>query len=66
MQQYWTYALNNKMVRLANWSKGYKTLFMLVSTEHEISIAHKTKIWKNEEISCSKSLKCCIYRANKC
>ena len=25
MQQYWTYALNNKMVRLENWSHGYKS-----------------------------------------
>ena len=26
------------------WSRSYKTLFMLNSTEHEISTAHKTKI----------------------
>ena len=37
--------------------------FMLNSTEHKISSAHKTKIWTNKEISCFKSLTCCIYHA---
>ena len=35
-------------------------------TEHEISTAYKTKIPTNEEVSCSKSHRCCIYHANKC
>ena len=48
--------------------RGYKTFFMLNSTEHEISIAHKTKIHvpTNVEVSCFKSLRCCINHANKC
>ena len=41
------------------WPQGYKTCFMLNSTEHEISTAHK-------EVSGFKSLRCCIYHANKC
>ena len=34
------------------WPRGYKTLFMLNLTEHEISTAHKTKMPTNEEGSC--------------
>ena len=42
-------------------------IFMLNSTEHEIStVQKKTKIPTNEEISCVKSLSCCIYHADKC
>ena len=40
--------------------------FMLNSTEHEISTAHKAKILTNKEVSCFMSLRCCIYHANKC
>ena len=28
---------------LVIWPRGYKTFFMLISTEHEISTAHKNK-----------------------
>ena len=31
---------------------GTRVFFMLNSTEHEISNAHKTKIQTNEEVSC--------------
>ena len=48
------------------WPQGYKTFFRLNSTEHEISTAHKTKIQTNEEVSCLRSIRCCIYHANKC
>ena len=44
---------------------GYKTFFMLNSTEHEISTAHKAKIPTNKEVSCFKS-RCYVYHANKC
>ena len=44
--------------------EGYKKI-MLNSTEHEISTAHKIKIPTNEEVSSFKSLRCCIYPANK-
>ena len=47
-------------------SKVIKVVFMLNSTEYEISTAHKSKIPTNEEVSCFKSLRCCIYHANKC
>ena len=40
---------------------GYKTFFMLNSTEHKISIAHKTKMLK-KDISCFQTLGCCIYQ----
>ena len=44
-----------------------KLFFMLNSTDHEISAAHKkTKILTNEEVFCFKSLRCCIYHAHKC
>ena len=36
------------------------------SSEHEITSAHKTKIPTNKEVSYFKSLRCCIYHANKC
>ena len=45
------------------WPQGYKNIFMLNSTEHEISTAHKTKMPTNEDVSCFKSLRC-IYHAN--
>ena len=48
-----------------SWPRGYKTFLMLNSTEHEISSAHKTKIPTKKEVSCFKSLRCCIYHANK-
>ena len=44
---------------------GYQTFFMLNSTEHEISTAHK-RIPKSEDVSCFKSLRCGIYHAYKC
>ena len=46
--------------------QGYKMFFMLNSTEHEISTALKTKLPTNKEVSSFKSLRCCIYHANKC
>ena len=35
-----------------------------LSTKFQLLI--KTKILTNEEVSCFKSLRCCIYHANKC
>ena len=49
---------------LETWPRGYKTFSC--STEHKISTAHKTKIRTNKEVSCFKSLGCCIYHVNKC
>ena len=46
-------------------SEVIKVFFMLNSTELEISTAHKHSN-TDKEISCSKSLSCCIYYANKC
>ena len=37
--------------------RGYKTFFMLNSTKHEISTAHKTKIPAKEGVTCFKSLR---------
>ena len=39
--------------------------FMLNSTEHAISTAHKTKIPTNNEVSCFRYLRCFIYHAHK-
>ena len=39
------------MVHCKTRPRGYKTFFMLNSTEHEISTAHKTKIPTNAEVS---------------
>ena len=52
--------INNPSSWLETWPRGYKTFFMLNSTEHEISTVHKTKIPTN------KSIIGCIYHANKC
>ena len=46
--------------------KVNKTLFMLSSTEHEISTDQKNENAKNKDISCFQTLKCCVYPANKC
>ena len=35
-----------------------------LSTKFQLLI--KTKILTNQEVSCFKSLRCCIYHANKC
>ena len=43
-----------------------KLFFMLNSTVNEFLTAHKTKIQTAEDVSCFKSLRCCIYHANKC
>ena len=35
-------------------------------TEHKFLTIHKINILTNEEVSCFKSLICCIHHANKC
>ena len=47
-------------------SRGYKTFFMLNSMSVKSRLLIKTKIPANKEVSCFKSLRCCIYHANKC
>ena len=47
-------------------SRGYKTVFMLNITEHEFQLLIKTKILTNKEVYYFKSLRRCIYHANKC
>ena len=37
---------------------GYKTCFMLNSTEHGISIVHKSKMLKNKDFSSFQTLRC--------
>ena len=44
----------------------YKSLFILNSTEHDISSAHENYIPTNKEVSCFKPLRCYIYHASKC
>ena len=45
--------------------QGYKKKFHAqLSTKFQLLI--KIKIQKSEDVSCFKSLECCIYHANKC
>ena len=46
--------------------RGYNTFFMLNSTGMKFQLLIETKIPTNEEVSSFKSLRCCIYHANKC
>ena len=55
-----------KRTAFKTWPLGYNFFFMLNSTEHEVSSAHKTIIPTNVEVSCFKSLRCCFYPAHKC
>ena len=45
--------------------RGYKTFFMLNSTDRDILLLIKAKLLTNKEVSWFKSLGCCIYHANK-
>ena len=45
-----------ELYKILNLVPRLKTFFMLNSTEHEISTAHKTKIPTNEEVSSAFSL----------
>ena len=38
--------LNKVRLLYVIWTRGYKTIFVLNSNEHEISTAHKTKMLK--------------------
>ena len=47
--------------------RGYKNLFLCstqLSTKFQLLI--KIKLLTNKEVSCFKSLRCCIYPANNC
>ena len=46
--------------------RGYKTFSCAVQMNTKFQLLIKTKIPTNEEVSCFKSLRCCIYHANKC
>ena len=45
--------------------RGYKTFFMLILTENQISTSHKNKMLKNKDFSFFQTLRCCIHYANK-
>ena len=47
------------------WARGYKTFFCSTQLSTKFQLLIKTKIPTNEEVSCFKSLTCCIYHANK-
>ena len=53
---------------LVSWDAWFRVYFfscsIQLSTKFQLLI--KTKIQTNEEVSCFKSLGCCIYHANKC
>ena len=46
--------------------RSYKTFFVLNSTETKFQLLIKDNILTNKEVSCFKSLRCCINHANKC
>ena len=43
-----------------------KLFSCLTQLSKKFQMLMKTKIPTNEEVSCYKSLRCCIYHANKC
>ena len=48
------------------WPRGYKTYSCSTQLSTKFQLLIKTEIPTNEEISCFKSVRCCIHRANKC
>ena len=56
----------SKIYQITSGPEVIKFFFILNSTEHEISTAYKTRIQTNKEVSCFKSLRCCILPAHKC
>ena len=46
--------------------RGYKTFSCSTELRMKFQLLIKTKILTNKEVSCFKSLRCCIYHANKC
>ena len=53
-------------VTLVNRPLGYTTFSCSAQLSTSFQLIIKTKIPTNEEIFCFKSLRCCIYHANKC
>ena len=47
-------------------SRGYETFFVLNQLSTKFQLHIKTKIQTNEAVIYFKSLRCCIYHANKC
>ena len=47
-------------------ARGYKLLSCSTQLSTKNQLLIKTKTPTNEEVSCFKSLRCCIYHANKC
>ena len=52
--------------RVNDYTRGYKTFFMLNSAEQEIQLLVKTKMLQIKDFSFFRTLKCYIYPANKC
>ena len=46
--------------------RGYKKMSCSTQLSTKFQLLIKTKIPKSKEVSCFKSLRCCIYHANKC
>ena len=46
--------------------RGYKAFSMLKSIEHETQLPIKSKMVKNKDCSCFRTLRCCMYPAHKC
>ena len=62
-----THLFHDVVLKYVFRPRGYKSFFMLNSTGHEISTAYKTKkLKKNDDVSCFKSIRCCINHAFVC
>ena len=53
-------------VGLLFWPRGYKLFSCSTQLSTKFQLLIKTKIPTNEEVSCFKFLRCCVYHANKC
>ena len=48
------------------WPRDYKNISCSTQLSTKLQLLIKTKLSTNEEVYEFKSLKCCIYHANKC
>ena len=60
------YIHNNVVQIIVVRPRGYKAFLCSTQLSTKFQLLIKNKIPTNEEVSCLKSLRCCIYNANKC
>ena len=62
----WASPQENPFSAFETWSQGYKTFSCSTQLSTKFQLLIRTEMPINEEVSCCKSLRCCIYHANKC